>query len=155
MLKSLLRCRFGRHGGKRCHAESARTGTVEVRNEAYRGRWFEDVAGQPQRVKGSVVLGFVKEMKKSEARGNYEASWKPRASTAQLCDSFVRPFCQAREVVAKKIISAAKDWCFRPRTAAHSATTMCCADTCTLFWNGWDSVKVVCTGSGTDEYRSW
>jgi len=33
-------------------------GTVEVRNGAYRGRWFEDVADQPQRVKRSVVLGF-------------------------------------------------------------------------------------------------
>jgi integrase len=43
-------------------------GTVEVRNGAYRGRWFEDVAGQSQRVKRSVVLGFVKEMRKSEAR---------------------------------------------------------------------------------------
>jgi len=43
-------------------------GTVEVRNGAYRGRWFEDVADQPQRVKRSVVLGFVKEMRKTEAR---------------------------------------------------------------------------------------
>ena len=43
-------------------------GTVEVRNGAYRGRWFEDVAGQTQRVKRSVVLGFVKEMRKTEAR---------------------------------------------------------------------------------------
>jgi len=43
-------------------------GTVELRNGAYRGRWFEDVAGQTQRVKRSVVLGFVKEMRKSEAR---------------------------------------------------------------------------------------
>ena len=43
-------------------------GTVEVRNGAYRGRWFEDVAGQAQRVKRSVVLGFVKEMRKTEAR---------------------------------------------------------------------------------------
>jgi hypothetical protein len=43
-------------------------GTVEVRNGAYRGRWFEDVAGQAQRVKRSVVLGFVKQMRKSEAR---------------------------------------------------------------------------------------
>jgi hypothetical protein len=43
-------------------------GTVEVRNGAYRGRWFEDVADQPQRVKRSVVLCFVKEMRKSEAR---------------------------------------------------------------------------------------
>jgi len=39
-----------------------------VRNGAYRGRWFEDVAGQTQRVKRSVVLGFVKEMRKTEAR---------------------------------------------------------------------------------------
>ncbi len=39
-----------------------------MRNGAYRGRWFEDVAGREQRVKRSVVLGFVKEMKKSEAR---------------------------------------------------------------------------------------
>lgn len=43
-------------------------GTIEVRNGAYRGRWFEDVAGREQRVKRSVVLGFVKEMRKSEAR---------------------------------------------------------------------------------------
>ena len=43
-------------------------GTIEVRNGAYRGRWFEDVAGREQRVKRSVVLGFVKEMGKSEAR---------------------------------------------------------------------------------------
>src|SRR3981189_3544682 len=43
-------------------------GTVEVRNGAYRGRWFEDVADQPQRVKRSVVLDFVKEMRKTEAR---------------------------------------------------------------------------------------
>jgi integrase len=43
-------------------------GTVEVRNGAYRGRWFEDVAGREQRVKRSVVLGFAKEMRKSEAR---------------------------------------------------------------------------------------
>lgn len=43
-------------------------GTIEVRDGAYRGRWLEDVPGQAQRVKRSVVLGFVKEMKKSEAR---------------------------------------------------------------------------------------
>jgi integrase len=43
-------------------------GTVEVRNGAYRGRWFEDLAGQSQRVKRSIVLGFVKEMGKREAR---------------------------------------------------------------------------------------
>ena len=43
-------------------------GTIEVRNGAYRGRWFEDVAGREQRVKRSVVLGFVKEIRKTEAR---------------------------------------------------------------------------------------
>jgi len=56
---------------KRRKSMSRRIGqnrTVEVRNGAYRGRWFEDVAGQSQRVKRSVVLGFVKEMRKSEAR---------------------------------------------------------------------------------------
>jgi integrase len=47
---------------------TGQNGTIEVRNGAYRGRWFEDVAGQEQRVKRSVVLGFVKEMRKSEAR---------------------------------------------------------------------------------------
>jgi len=57
--------------GKRRKSMSRRigqNGTVEVRNGAYRGRWFEDVVGQSQRVKRSVVLGFVKEMRKSEAR---------------------------------------------------------------------------------------
>jgi integrase len=43
-------------------------GTIEVRDGAYRGRWLEDVPGQVQRVKRSAVLGFVKEMTKSEAR---------------------------------------------------------------------------------------
>jgi integrase len=54
-----------------------------VRNGAYRGRWFEDVAGQSQRVKRSVVLGFVKEMRKSEAprklRSIIEATGAARA----------------------------------------------------------------------------
>src|SRR5215510_2881813 len=43
-------------------------GTIEVRDGAYRGRWLEDVPGKSERVKRSVVLGFVKEMTKSEAR---------------------------------------------------------------------------------------
>ncbi len=43
-------------------------GTIEVRDGAYRGRWLEDVPGQVKRVKRSVVLGFVKEIRKSEAR---------------------------------------------------------------------------------------
>lgn len=43
-------------------------GTIEMRNGAYRGRWLIDLPGQIQRVKRSVVLGFVKEMTKSEAR---------------------------------------------------------------------------------------
>jgi hypothetical protein len=43
-------------------------GYIEVRNGAYRGRWLEDVAGRERRVRRSVVLGFVKEMKRSEAR---------------------------------------------------------------------------------------
>ncbi len=47
---------------------TGQNGTIEVRNGAYRGRWLEDVPGQVERVKRSVVLGFVKEMTKSEAR---------------------------------------------------------------------------------------
>jgi integrase len=43
-------------------------GSVEVRNGAYRGRWLEDVPGQTERVKRSVVLGFTKDLTKSEAR---------------------------------------------------------------------------------------
>ena len=43
-------------------------GTIEIRNGAYRGRYLVDVPGQVQRQKRSVVLGFVKDMTKSEAR---------------------------------------------------------------------------------------
>ena len=43
-------------------------GSIEVRDGAYRGRWLDDVAGQARRVRRSVVLGFTKEMTKSEAR---------------------------------------------------------------------------------------
>ena len=47
---------------------SGQNGTVEVRNGAYRGRYLVDVPGQVQRQKRSVVLGFVKDMTKSDAR---------------------------------------------------------------------------------------
>src|SRR2546426_12463525 len=47
---------------------TGQNGTIEVRNGAYRGRWLEDVPGQVERVKRSVVLGFVKEMTRSEAK---------------------------------------------------------------------------------------
>src|SRR5437899_335749 len=47
---------------------TGQNGTIEVRNGAYRGRWLEDVPGQVERVKRSVVLGFVKEMTQSEAK---------------------------------------------------------------------------------------
>ena len=47
---------------------TGQNGTIEVRNGAYRGRWLEDVPGQMERVKRSVVLGFVREMTKSAAR---------------------------------------------------------------------------------------
>jgi integrase len=43
-------------------------GSIEVRNGAYRGRFLVDVPGVAGRVKRSVVLGFVREMSKSEAR---------------------------------------------------------------------------------------
>jgi integrase len=43
-------------------------GTIEVRNGAYRGRWLEDVPGQVDRVRRSVVLGFVREMTRTQAR---------------------------------------------------------------------------------------
>jgi integrase len=43
-------------------------GTLEVRNGAYRGRWLEDVPGRVTRLRRSVVIGFVGQMTKSEAR---------------------------------------------------------------------------------------
>lgn len=43
-------------------------GSIEVRNGAYRGRWLVDVPGQVRRLKRSVVLGFVKDMTRSDAR---------------------------------------------------------------------------------------
>ena len=47
---------------------TGQNGTVELRNGAWRGRYLVDVAGQAQRQKRSVVLGFQKDMNKSEAR---------------------------------------------------------------------------------------
>lgn len=43
-------------------------GTIEKRNGAFRGRFLVDVPGQPARVKRSVVLGFAKDITRSEAR---------------------------------------------------------------------------------------
>src|SRR5437879_2370392 len=57
-----------RRRGKSMSRRTGQNGTIEVRNGAYRGRWLEDVPGAVERVKRSVVLGFVKEMTRSEAR---------------------------------------------------------------------------------------
>lgn len=43
-------------------------GSLEARNGAWRGRYLVDVPGQAERQKRSVVLGFKKEMTKSEAK---------------------------------------------------------------------------------------
>ena len=47
---------------------TGQNGTIEERNGAWRGRYLVDVAGQAQRQKRSVVLGFKKDMTKSEAK---------------------------------------------------------------------------------------
>jgi len=47
---------------------TGQNGTVEERNGAWRGRYLVDVPGQFGRQKRSVVLGFKKEMTRSEAR---------------------------------------------------------------------------------------
>jgi hypothetical protein len=47
---------------------TGQNGTVEVRNGAWRGRFLIDVPGQLERQKRSVVLGFKKDMTKSEAK---------------------------------------------------------------------------------------
>jgi len=44
-----------------------------VRNGAYRGRYLIDVPGQAARVKRAVVIGFTKDMTKSEARRRLKA----------------------------------------------------------------------------------
>ena len=47
---------------------TGQNGTVEERNGAWRGRYLIDVPGQVERQKRSVVLGFKKDMTKSEAK---------------------------------------------------------------------------------------
>jgi hypothetical protein len=57
-----------RRRGKSMSRRTGQNGTVELRNGAWRGRYLVDVEGKVQREKRSVVLGFKKEMNKSEAR---------------------------------------------------------------------------------------
>lgn len=47
---------------------TGQNGTIEERNGAWRGRFLIDVPGQMERQKRSVVLGFKKDMTKSEAK---------------------------------------------------------------------------------------
>jgi integrase len=47
---------------------TGQNGTVEERNGAWRGRFLIDVPGEAERQKRSVVLGFKKDMTKSEAK---------------------------------------------------------------------------------------
>ena len=47
---------------------TGQNGTIEERNGAWRGRYLIDVPGQMERQKRSVVLGFKKDMTKSEAK---------------------------------------------------------------------------------------
>src|SRR6266478_9811706 len=54
--------------GKSMSRRTGQNGTLEARNGAWRGRFLVDVPGQMERQKRSVVLGFKKEMTKSEAK---------------------------------------------------------------------------------------
>jgi integrase len=54
--------------GKTMSRRTGQNGTVEERNGAWRGRFLVDVPGKMERQKRSVVLGFKKDMTKSEAR---------------------------------------------------------------------------------------
>src|SRR5262249_15692174 len=54
--------------GKSMSRRTGQNGTVEERNGAWRGRYRVDVPGQMERQKRSVILGFKKDMTKSEAR---------------------------------------------------------------------------------------
>ena len=54
--------------GKSMSRRTGQNGTVEQRNGAWRGRFLVDVPGQVERQKRSVVLGFKKNMTKSEAK---------------------------------------------------------------------------------------
>jgi hypothetical protein len=47
---------------------TGQNGTVEERNGAWRGRFLTDDPGQMERQKRSFVLGFKKDMTKSEAK---------------------------------------------------------------------------------------
>lgn len=57
-----------RKQGKALSRRIGQNGYVETRNGAYRGRYLLDVPGQEKRVNKAVVLGFVRDMTKSEAR---------------------------------------------------------------------------------------
>jgi len=54
--------------GKSMSRRTGQNGTIEERNGAWRGRYLIDVPGQMERQKRSVVLGFKKDMTKSEAK---------------------------------------------------------------------------------------
>src|SRR5260370_6935352 len=54
--------------GKSMSRRTGQNGTLEERNGAWRGRFLVDVPGQMERQKRSVVLGFKKDMNKSEAK---------------------------------------------------------------------------------------
>jgi integrase len=57
-----------RKRGKALSRRIGQNGSVELRNGAYRGRYLVDVPGQEKRVNKAVVLGFVADMTKSEAK---------------------------------------------------------------------------------------
>jgi hypothetical protein len=54
--------------GKSMSRRTGQNGTVEERNGTWRGRFRVDVPGQMERQKRSVILGFKKDMTKSEAK---------------------------------------------------------------------------------------
>jgi integrase len=54
--------------GKSMSRRIGQNGSIELRNGAWRGRYLVDVPGQAERQKRSVILGFKKEMTKSEAK---------------------------------------------------------------------------------------
>lgn len=57
-----------RKRGKALSRRIGQNGSVEVRNGAFRGRYWIDVPGQVQRSHKAIILGFAHEMTKSEAR---------------------------------------------------------------------------------------
>jgi len=54
--------------GKSMSRRTGQNGAIEERNGAWRGRFLVDVPGQLERQKRSVILGFKKDMTKSEAK---------------------------------------------------------------------------------------